>query len=110
MHFHSAGTSALDLVNAAEANGLGAIGVSADADSALPMLRTGDILHFDFNHFVVFDALAAGGVRLMDPATGSRVINRAAFAEHFTGVALLFERSPAAMEVRKRSLALAPAR
>jgi ABC-type bacteriocin/lantibiotic exporter with double-glycine peptidase domain len=109
-HFHSEPTSALDLVNAATAKGLGAIGVAAEAESVLPNLRTGDILHFDFNHFVVFDALAAEGIRLMDPAVGRRVIDRAAFAEHFTGVALLFERSPAALEARTRSIGIAPAR
>jgi ABC-type bacteriocin/lantibiotic exporter with double-glycine peptidase domain len=46
----------------------------------------------------------------MDPATGRRVIDRAAFAKHYSGVALLFERSPAALEARKRSIAGAPAR
>lgn len=110
MHFHSEPTSARDLVNAAKANGLGATGVAAEVDNVLPVLRTGDILHFDFNHFIVFDALAAEGIRLMDPAMGRRVIDRAAFAQHFTGVALLFERSPAALEARMRSIGVAPAR
>ena len=108
-HFHADGTTALDLVQAAEAGGLGATGIAAEADAVLPVLRTGDILHFDFNHFVVFDALVADGVRLVDPSEGHQVIDRAAFAQHFTGVALLFERSPAALEARKRSIHLAPA-
>jgi len=106
-HFHSEPTNALDLVNAAEANGLGAVGIAGDADHVLPVLRTGDILHLDFNHFVVFDALATEGVWLMDPAVGRRVIDRAAFAEHYSGVALLFERSPAALEARRRSMTAA---
>jgi ABC-type bacteriocin/lantibiotic exporter with double-glycine peptidase domain len=109
MHFHSEATSALDLVNAAKANGLGTWGVGADAETVLPVLRMGDILHYDFDHFVVFEALAADGVRLMDPGLGRRVIDRAEFAKHYTGVALLFERSPAALEARKRSVAVAPA-
>ena len=108
-HLQSDGTSALDLVNAAEASGLGTWGIHADAEIVLPVLRTGDILHFDFNHFVVFEALAADGVVLMDPAVGRRVIDRAEFAKHYTGVALLFERSPAALEARKRSVGAAPA-
>jgi len=107
-HFSSERTNALDLVNAAEANGLGALGVAANADEVLPVLRTGDILHFDSDHFVVFDAVAADGVRLMDPAVGRRVIDRVAFSKHYSGVALLFERSPAALAARRRSLAIAP--
>src|SRR6185503_10681778 len=108
--FHSEPTSALDLVNAAEASGLAAFGVAADPERVLPVLRTGDILHFDFDHFVVFEALAADSVRVMDPAVGRRVIDRVAFAQHYTGVALLFERSPEALEARKRSIGIAPAR
>jgi ABC-type bacteriocin/lantibiotic exporter with double-glycine peptidase domain len=109
-HFGSEPTSALDLVNAAKANGLGAVGIAAEVESVLPVLRTGDILHFDFNHFVVFDALTTAGIQLMDPAVGRRVIDRAAFSKHFTGVALLFERSPAALDARTRSIGIAPAR
>jgi ABC-type bacteriocin/lantibiotic exporter with double-glycine peptidase domain len=109
-HFHSEATNALDLVNAAEASGLGAVGVGGDAERMLPVLRTGDILHFDSDHFVVFEALDGDSVALMDPAVGRRVIDRSVFAKHYTGVALLFERSPEALEARKRAIALAPAR
>jgi len=107
-HYSSAGTTALDLVNAALATGLGATGIAADSDDVLPALRTGDILHFDGNHFVVFDAFSDDNVRIMDPADGSHRLDRAAFANRFTGVALLFERSPAVLETRLRSIGIAP--
>ncbi len=107
-HFHSDGTTALDLVNAAEASGLGAAGIAVDADAALPLLSTGDILHFDFNHFVVVETLDGDVVRLMDPAAGRVSFDRTAFARHYSGVALLFERSPEAMAARARSIGLSP--
>jgi ABC-type bacteriocin/lantibiotic exporter with double-glycine peptidase domain len=107
-HYNSAGTTALDLVNAALASGLGATGIAVDSDAGLPVLRTGDILHFDFSHFVVFDAFIGDSVQIMDPADGSHRLDRATFASHFTGVALLFERSPAALETRLRSIGIAP--
>jgi ABC-type bacteriocin/lantibiotic exporter with double-glycine peptidase domain len=108
-HYSPAGTTALDLVNAALATGLGATGIAADAEQVLRVLRTGDILHFDGNHFVVFDAFSGDSVRIMDPADGSRRLDRATFANRFSGVALLFERSPTALETRLRSIGIAPA-
>jgi ATP-binding cassette subfamily B protein len=108
MHSTADGTSALDLANVAEAQGLGVAGVAVDAATALPVLRPGDILHFDSNHFVVFEALAGDGVRLVDPAVGHVLVDRDTFASRFSSVALLFDRSPEALEARKRSIGMLP--
>lgn len=53
MQFRGSGSSALDIVQAAQANGVGVSGVSAGADAVLPVLQRGDILWFNFDHFVV---------------------------------------------------------
>ena len=95
-------------MNAALATGLGAGGIAVDSAEVLPALRTGDILHFDGNHFVVFDAFNGDSVLIMDPADGRHRLDLATFADRFTGVVLLFERSPAALETRLRSMGFAP--
>lgn len=110
MHFHSDEVSALDLVEVAKANGLGAAGVSAGAAAILSVLRPGDILHFDFDHFVVFEGIAPDGIRLLDPGMGRVTLDRARFATRFTDVALLFDRSPEALDERMRSFSLPAAR
>jgi len=106
LHLEPDGTSALELTRVAEANGLGVAGVSVDADTGLPVFTAGDILWFDFHHFVVFEALVADDVLFIDPAAGRVALGRAAFRTHYAGVALLFERSPQALELRKRSIGL----
>ena len=51
-------------------------------------LRLPCVLHWDMNHFVVLKSVRADALVIHDPAVGERRLTRAAFAEHFTGVAL----------------------
>lgn len=92
------GVSAASIVEAGRAMGLDARGVSIDLDS-LTFLERGSILHWEFNHFVVFDRVVRDGVEVLDPALGRLRIPMDRFSKSFTGVAIIltplptFERS-----------------
>lgn len=84
------GLGAAALLAAAGRHSMHARAVQLDLDD-LPHLPRGAILHWNFNHFVVFDRLVGDGVEILDPAVGRRRVPRSTFARSFTGVALLVE-------------------
>jgi len=84
------GANALAIINAAKWYGLRGRGVSLEIDD-LQYLDPGSILHWQFNHFVVFERLEEAAVHIVDPAFGRRRISMEEFRKAFTGVALLFE-------------------
>ncbi len=94
------GVSARDLVEAGRRFGLLARGVQLDVPD-LRFLPAGSVLHWGFDHFVVFGGLARKGVRVVDPAAGPRLVPWEPFRKSFTGVALIFEPSE---ELRPRRL------
>jgi ABC-type bacteriocin/lantibiotic exporter with double-glycine peptidase domain len=81
------GVTARAIVEAAPRFGLVARGVKADVGQ-LAMLRRGSILHWSFNHFVVFDRVVRGGVLIVDPAHGLRQVSEAELGRCYTGVAI----------------------
>ncbi len=87
------GVSAASLVEAGRAMGLDARGVSLDLD-ALRFLERGSILHWEFNHFVVFDRVVRDGVDVLDPALGRLRIPMDRFSKSFTGVAIILTPQP----------------
>jgi ABC-type bacteriocin/lantibiotic exporter with double-glycine peptidase domain len=86
------GTNARDLLNAARYYGLRGRGVKFEI-SALEHLPPASILHWEFNHFVVFERLRSEGVDIIDPRSGRRFVPMEDFGKSFTGVALLLEPS-----------------
>jgi ATP-binding cassette subfamily B protein len=86
------GVTARNILEAGTRLGLIGRGVKVDIEK-LPLLARGSILHWEFNHFVVFDRVTKDVVRILDPAVGVRDVPVAQFKESFTGVAL--ELSPA---------------
>jgi ATP-binding cassette subfamily B protein len=86
------GVSALSIVRAARACGLRARGVQAGLDD-LRHLPRGSVLHWEFNHFVVFERTTRAGIRVVDPAHGRRVVSGAELRRAYTGVAILLEPS-----------------
>jgi ABC-type bacteriocin/lantibiotic exporter with double-glycine peptidase domain len=84
------GVDALAIVDAGRRFGLRGRGIKLDVDD-LQYLDKGSILHWEFNHFVVFDKLAKEGVEILDPAFGRRYVKMDQFRRSFTGIALLFE-------------------
>jgi len=86
------GVDANAIVRAAEWYGLRSRGLALDIDN-LHYLPPGTILHWEFNHFVVFERISKKGVEIVDPGMGPRVVAMSKFSESFTGVALVFEPS-----------------
>lgn len=86
------GSSAADILKAARYYGLRGRGVKLEIEG-LRFLPEASILHWEFNHFVVFERLRSNGVDIVDPAFGRRFIPLEDFGKAFTGVALILEPS-----------------
>ena len=84
------GASALAILNAARWYGLRGRGVKVDM-AELRYLTPAAILHWEFNHFVVFERLRAKAVDVVDPGFGRRRIPIDEFRKAFTGIALVLE-------------------
>lgn len=84
------GVNALSILQTGRWYGLRGRGIKIDIGD-LRYLDTASILHWEFNHFVVFEKLYKNAVAIVDPATGRRVISMDQFSRSFTGVALSFE-------------------
>jgi len=83
------GVDAFAVTQAARSYGLSARGVAADIE-ALGELPRASILHWEFNHFVVFDRLGRKEVHVVDPALGHRRLSFQAFGRGYTGVGIVF--------------------
>ena len=81
------GVNAASIVEAARTYGMDARGVRVEPE-ALRYLQRGAILHWEFNHFVVFDRVRRGSVEVLDPAVGRISIPLDRFSKSFTGVAI----------------------
>src|SRR6476661_4483063 len=81
------GVTAAGIVEAARHYGLRGRGVRVDIDE-LDALPRGSILHWELQHFVVFDRLRRGSVDVVDPAVGHDRVSMSRFGKVFTGVAL----------------------
>jgi ABC-type bacteriocin/lantibiotic exporter with double-glycine peptidase domain len=88
------GVDARSLLNADTWFGLHGRAVSLELED-LHFLPRGAVLHWKFRHFVVLDRVGARSVDIVDPAVGHRRVPMPEFSKCFTGVALLFEPSPA---------------
>ena len=84
------GVGAPGIVAAARQYGLMARGVKAETGD-LACLPPGSVLHWDFDHFVVFEKVTRKGVAVVDPALGRRVVPVGAFGRSYTGVAIILE-------------------
>lgn len=96
------GVSALGILRAARSYGLRGRGVQIESYDDLELVPRGAILHWEFNHFVVFDKIDRHGVVILDPAHGRRRISASEFDRSCTGVALLLEPSEAFAPDKRR--------
>jgi ABC-type bacteriocin/lantibiotic exporter with double-glycine peptidase domain len=86
------GVDALAILRGAEELGLRARPMRLEVED-VRHLPPASILHWEFNHFVVFEQVRRRGVVILDPAHGRRVVPLARFRRSFTGVALVVEPS-----------------
>ena len=93
------GVSAKAILDTAERYGLQGRGIKVSLEQ-LKLLKRATILHWEFNHFVVFDCVVKGGVRIVDPATGQRDVPLAQFGKAFTGVAIELTPTPRFTKVK----------
>jgi ATP-binding cassette subfamily B protein len=93
MGFSRLGTDALTLVETARVYGLRGRGIKIREIDALRFLDPASILHWRFNHFVVFERMEKRGAWVVDPAGGRRLVSREELDRAFTGVAVAFEPS-----------------
>jgi ATP-binding cassette subfamily B protein len=84
------GANAQQIVEAAGRYGLSARGVKADV-ADLRYLPRASILHWNFDHFVVFDRLSRRGVVVVDPSAGRQFVPTTRFGKSYTGVAIALE-------------------
>jgi ABC-type bacteriocin/lantibiotic exporter with double-glycine peptidase domain len=85
------GVNALSIVQAGRDFGLSSRGVRIEVED-LAEIEEPAILHWGFDHFVVFEYVSKDGlIHIIDPAFGRRPMTAEDVSKHFTGVALLFE-------------------
>ena len=88
------GSKASNILRAARAYGLEAQGFKVEPEG-LRRLAPPAVLHWSFNHFVVFEGFdRRGRARINDPGAGHRRISAAELDEAMTGVMLAFEPGP----------------
>ncbi len=88
------GSSAKNLLLAARSYGLDAKGYRMEPEQLLKQSKFPCIIHWNFNHFVVLNGFKQGKAVINDPARGTVEVPMAQFDESFTGVVLMFEKSP----------------
>lgn len=80
------GSNARNIVRAARSHGMDAHGWHADIDD-LPALAPA-IIHWNYNHFVVFKGFDRGLAFINDPSMGSMAVSMKDFRRSYTGVAI----------------------
>ncbi len=87
------GANALTLLKAGRWFGLRGRGLKVENLEDLRHVPKGSILHWGFNHFVVFSKMTKDGAEILDPAVGRRRVTWKELDESLTGVILTFEPS-----------------
>lgn len=84
------GCNAGNIMRAAKRYGLECKGFRKEPE-ALREIETPCIIHWNFNHFVVFEGFKKGYAYLNDPAVGRRKLTMEELDEGFTGIILTFK-------------------
>lgn len=86
------GCNAANIMRAAKRFGLNCRGFRKEPE-ALRDIETPCIIHWNFNHFVVFEGFKGAYAYLNDPAVGRRKLTAEELDECFTGVVLTFSKT-----------------
>lgn len=100
------GCNAGNMMRAAKRFGLECRGFRREPD-ALREIDTPCIIHWNFNHFVVFEGFKGDFAYLNDPAVGRRKLTFDELDEGFTGVVLTFKVTDAFVKEKKKNTAWA---
>jgi NHLM bacteriocin system ABC transporter peptidase/ATP-binding protein len=84
------GSKASNIIKAANQYGLAGKGFKKEPEE-LQLLPRPSIIHWNFNHFVVFEGVRGEWAFINDPAAGRRRVSLLELSESFTGVVLVFE-------------------
>lgn len=86
------GCSARQLMQVGRDYGLEVQGFKVEPNDLPPLAPA--IIHWNFNHFLVFDGFRGKKAYLNDPARGRVSVSREEFNKSFTGVVLAFKKGP----------------
>ena len=100
------GCNAGNIMRAAKRYGLECRGFRREPD-ALREIETPCIIHWNFNHFVVFEGFKGNYAYLNDPAIGRRKLTMEELDEGFTGVVLTFKLTDAFQKEKKKNTTFA---
>jgi NHLM bacteriocin system ABC transporter peptidase/ATP-binding protein len=87
------GSKAKNVLRAARKFGLEAAGYHKSLENLLEFTETPCIIHWNFNHFVVYEGIKNGLAYLNDPALGRRKLTIEELDAGFTGVVLTFNKT-----------------
>ncbi len=96
------GCNAANIMRAAKRFGLNCRGFRKDPE-ALREFKPPCIIHWNFNHFVVFEGFKGEHPYINDPAAGRRKLTAQELDESFTGVVLTFEKTDAFQPEKKQN-------
>lgn len=98
------GCNAGNIMRAAKRYGLECRGFRREPE-ALREIETPCIIHWNFNHFVVFEGIKKGFAYINDPAIGRRKLTMEELDEAFTGVVLTFKLTNSFEKEKKQNTA-----
>lgn len=85
------GSKAINIIKAARSLGMEAEAYQVETIEDLLSLPTPSLLHWGFNHFVVFEGKEKELFYINDPAIGHRSLDEKTMSDFFTGVVLTFK-------------------
>ncbi len=83
------GSKAANILRAARLHGLEAKGLKMEVDNLLDVTMP-VIIHWNFNHFLIFEGSDQDWFYLNDPESGHRQVTHEEFSSSFTGIVLTF--------------------
>jgi len=96
------GCNAGNIMRCAKKYGLDCHGYRREP-AALKELNTPCIIHWNFNHFVVFEGFKGKYAYINDPAMGRRKLTMEELDDSFTGIVLTFEKTDSFVKEKKKN-------